>query len=84
MFHEFICKIKEAIPYIENLLKAKIRVAYKDVYLVLLIAVPPNDNLVIYEAFRNAYDCWAEAFKTIELEAAFFIIFEAVLFHIPN
>ena len=68
-FHyDLIQKIKEAVPYIRNVPNEKIRIAYKDIHLGVFIAIPPDDDLVLREAFRNAYDCGAETFKRLELE----------------
>ncbi len=60
-------KIKKAVPYILNVPDSKIRFAYKDNKLGVFIAIVPYNNLVLQEAFRNAYDCGAENFRR-ELE----------------
>jgi hypothetical protein len=68
-FHyDLMQKIKEAVPYIRNVPNEKIRTAYKDTHLGVFIAIPPDDDMVLREAFRNAYDCGAETFKRVELE----------------
>ena len=68
-FHsDLIDKIKEAVPYIRNVPNEKVRTAYKDTNLGVFIAIPPDNDLVLNEAFRNAYDCGAETFKRLELE----------------
>ena len=56
------------MPYIRNVPDSKIRVAYKDVKLDVFIAIAPQDNLVLHEAFRNAYDCGSVTFRRLELE----------------
>ena len=67
-YGDLIYKIKEAVPYIRNVPNEKIRTAYKDINLGVFIAIPPDNNLILHEAFRNAYDCGAETFKRLELE----------------
>ena len=68
-FHsDLLYKIKEAVPYIRNVPNEKIRTAYKDINLGVFIAIPPDNDVILHEAFRNAYDCGAETFKRLELE----------------
>ena len=67
-YDDLIQRVKAAVPYIRNVPDSKIRVAYKDVKLGVFIAIAPQDNLVLREAFRNAYDCGSATFRRLELE----------------
>lgn len=70
-FHsDLIDKIKEAVPYIRNVPNEKIRTSYKDTNIGVFIAIPPDNDLVLHEGFRNAYECDAETFKRLELEVS--------------
>ena len=62
-YGDVIYKIKEAVPYIWNVPNEKIRTAYKDITLGVFIAIPSDNNLIICEAFRNAYDCGPETWS---------------------
>ena len=67
-YSDLLYKIKEAVPYIRNVPNEKIRTAYKDITLGVFIAIPPDNDVIFHEAFRNAYDCGAETFKRLELQ----------------
>ena len=68
MYGDLLARVKRAVTYIRNVPDDKIRIAYKDVNLGVFIALSPDDNLVLHEAFRNAYHCGAENFKRVELQ----------------
>ena len=67
-YDDLIQRVKAAVPCIRNVPDSKIRVAYKDVKLGVFIAIAPQDNLVLREAFTNAYDCGSATFRRLELE----------------
>ena len=67
-YADFIRKVKEAVPYTRSIPDSNIRVAYKDISLGVFIAIAQDDDLVLAEAFRNAYDCGAEKFRRLEIE----------------
>ena len=67
-YDNLLHRVKAAVPYIRNVPDSKIRVAYKDVKLGVFIAIAPQDNLVLREASRNAYDRGSVTFRRLELE----------------
>ena len=68
LYSDLLKKIKAAVPYIRDVPDTKIGVGYKDTSLGVFILITPGDNLVLDEAFINAYDCGAETFRRVELE----------------
>ena len=67
-YADFTRKVKQSVPYTRSIPDSNIRVAYKDISLGVFIAIAQDDDLVLAEAFRNAYDCGAENFRRLEIE----------------
>ena len=75
-YEDLLDQVKTAVPYIQNIPRERIRIAYKDVTLSsgagqnegVFINILPGNPMVLGEAFRNAYDCGTESFKRIEIK----------------